>query len=174
MQWQLQKVPSYSPWWWSEGTETCRSHIRGYFKYKLYIFCFNKNRIFWQNSLVSKVFLVQIFKIPQNPQQHTVQILHVKFQWNQTISVPSKDLTELSCCHWTRYVCCTLRRFTNSQEHNTVDISSSFLTLCYTNPHPHCMLYNHVSCSLQALRFVCSNALQYYCHLIYGILRVEV
>ena len=47
------KVPLYAPWWCSEETETCRSHIR---KDILNINCsilwFNKKCICWQNSFV--------------------------------------------------------------------------------------------------------------------------
>jgi len=39
----------------------------------------------------STAFLVQIFKIPTNPEQHASQIPHAGFQSNQTINVETKD-----------------------------------------------------------------------------------
>ena len=46
------KVPSYAPWWWSKGTETCRSHIRRYLNTNCSILYFNEKCICWQNSFV--------------------------------------------------------------------------------------------------------------------------
>ena len=57
------KVPSYAPWWWSEETETCRSHIR---KDILNINCsilrFNKRCICWQNNFVIFMFAARLLR----------------------------------------------------------------------------------------------------------------
>lgn len=81
----------------------------------------------------SRAFLVQIFKIPINPQQHTLQIPRADFQSNQTINVEIEARTEIRSCHWTRYAV----HSADLQTHNRVTkFISSFLSSHFLHKPP--------------------------------------